>query len=67
LGDNWQIVAAGKISGVFSSLPDGFSLRQMGTNLQLFYGPAVPEPTTLLLFASAAQLSAVFVAGRRVR
>jgi len=42
LGDNWQILSAGGISGMFSSVTDGYSVQKQGDNLLLYFGPAPP-------------------------
>lgn len=49
-GDAWQIIDAGSLSGSFASLPNGFELRISGGDVFLV---AVPEPTTLGIFAAA--------------
>jgi hypothetical protein len=40
LGDNWQIITAGEISGVFSSVTAGYSVQRQGDNLLLYFGAA---------------------------
>ncbi len=52
-GDHWQFIHAGQFNGAFTSVTDGFSLRQEGGNLMLYYGAAVPEPTSVVLAAIA--------------
>ena len=42
LGDHWQIITAGGISGTFGALTDGYSLEQQGNDLLLYFGP-VPD------------------------
>ncbi len=42
LGDNWQIITAGGISGMFSSVTAGYSVQRQGDNLLLYFGAAPP-------------------------
>jgi hypothetical protein len=37
-GSSWQIIAAGSISGQFSSITPGYSVQQQGNNLLLLFG-----------------------------
>ena len=37
-GNSWQIIAAGGIAGLFSSITPGYTVQQQGNNLMLFFG-----------------------------
>ncbi len=37
-GNSWQIIAAGSLTGNFSSITPGYSVQQQGNNLVLFFG-----------------------------
>lgn len=37
-GNSWQIIAAGGITGTFSSVTSGYSIQQQGNNLILLFG-----------------------------
>jgi hypothetical protein len=37
-GNSWQIIAAGGLSGSFSSITAGYTIQQQGNNLLLFFG-----------------------------
>jgi hypothetical protein len=58
LGDSWQIITAGGMSGMFSSVTDGYSVERQGDKLLLYFG-VVPEPASLVLLSLGLLLLAV--------